>query len=831
MTRHVLILDDDESFGPRLSTQLKRHDIAAHCPALTIGAITKALRDARIVGIFADVFIEGGGTVGRLLADTHASHPELGLDQIPIWVITGAGEEEDPAGIVREDAPDLHIQKHWFGKPVRVDHLVEIIPVARMVSGVAPPNFDWLPFPVRVLDKKGTVIHVNQHWKGAANRPDPHEFIPFEDAPPQKEFWGSIGDKDHSEPKMRRLVAFRLHSFVHDNHLVQVGQRVAGVPDIGFDTLCEHIAATLADVGFTRCRIYRLIDIPGCNGLGRLVYHNHDLPIPCTDGKLKQFPVPARLSPILAQPLTELPESGLHYIIRTRTEEMAEDDPSLSYWRDHALGHEIESWVEIPVYVAEYAEDGGTLYRTQALLTIDRLGQMENVDGNLEAVERRQIDKITVTLRSMLRDLATSINNERIEARRFLREQVDSLVQRIQVEHHVDKIAIQMMDAAIAISGATGGLLAHTNGPKETLSILGHSGSRPSLRGRRIPDRLTAFPVVRCWHDRKPIFLPDWKSSPEFQQVLAIPDDDLRLFDPDHGHGVKGFFKGIGSLIALPIKSGDRMCGAISLKHPDPWFFTKEKVDALQQLIGQTRWALAAAEEREFRQSWEVTVAHEIKSDAVAIAEALDAMNEALKTDCPASSVAEPQKDLQRRSQHLSDLAISLMTVLGRVVPTADTGVQSPLPVLQKALSYAEDSRRSRRQVIIWRTPEDSGDWRRPLAGEPEMLARVLRVLLENASRHGESEGEIGLSCATGAGEWILTIDNPGTLADAIPDRPTLVSDGTRMRLDMHVGLAASRTWVEQLGGRITLVSSTTCDNRVEATLHWPLARKREGSA
>lgn len=138
MTRHVLILDDDASFGPRLSKQLKRHDVKAHCPALSINAIAKTLRNARIVGIFADAFIEGGGTVGRLLADTHAVHPELGLDQIPIWVITGAAEDENPVGMVRDDAPDLNIQKHWFGKPVRVEHLVEIIPVARMVSGVAP---------------------------------------------------------------------------------------------------------------------------------------------------------------------------------------------------------------------------------------------------------------------------------------------------------------------------------------------------------------------------------------------------------------------------------------------------------------------------------------------------------------------------------------------------------------------------------------------------------------------------------------------------------------------------------------------------------------------
>lgn len=285
-------------------------------------------------------------------------------------------------------------------------------------------------------------------------------------------------------------------------------------------------------------------------------------------------------------------------------------------------------------------------------------------------------------------------------------------------------------------------------------------------------------------------------------------------FAPWRGEAVR---RGYGSSIALPIRVGGKVIGALNIYATEPDAFDAEEMDLLDELANDISYGLAAlrdkaerekAEEALVRSSNKIkmfaySVSHDLKNPAIAIyglAKRLnrysrDRLDERGRTYCD---------QILKASEHIA----SLVEKINVYIKTKEV----PLSIEKVRLKDIVDSVKEEfapqlaGRQIRWLEPEAIPE----LNADRTSMVRVLRNLVDNALKYGGHDlSEIRIGYQESEDSHILSVEDDGIgLKDE--DAKTLFGPFKRKRMAGKVegaglGLAIVKEIAEQHKGRVWL--------------------------
>ncbi len=285
-------------------------------------------------------------------------------------------------------------------------------------------------------------------------------------------------------------------------------------------------------------------------------------------------------------------------------------------------------------------------------------------------------------------------------------------------------------------------------------------------------------------------------------------------FAPWRGEAVR---RGYGSSIALPVRTGDNVIGALNIYATEPDAFDAEEVHLLEELASDISYGLTAlrnkferekAEEALVKSSNKIkmfaySVSHDLKNPAIAVyglAKRLnryskDRLDERGRTYCD---------QIMKASEHIA----SLVEKINLYIKTKEV----PLSIEKVRLKDIVDTVKEEfapqlaGRQIRWLEPEAIPE----VKADRTSMVRVLRNLVDNALKYGGHDlSEIRISYQESEDTHILSVEDDGIgLEDE--DAKTLFGPFKRKRMAGKVegaglGLAIVKEIAEQHKGRVWL--------------------------
>jgi signal transduction histidine kinase len=303
------------------------------------------------------------------------------------------------------------------------------------------------------------------------------------------------------------------------------------------------------------------------------------------------------------------------------------------------------------------------------------------------------------------------------------------------------------------------------------------------------------------------------------------------------------FFDAAVAALALTILLGIPLSGrlvrrlrrlrevAVEIEHDAPMIVP---VDTANDEVGDLARALASMQQRlsqqeQARRSFVATASHELRTPLASLDGMLELLGEDLHDEQPDMSDARALLDRARaQSRRLGRLAADLLD-LSRI----DAQVQlrsEPVELheLGRAVLAEFELGTAERQIhSSLRGPADTAVW---ALGDPGSIARILRILLDNAVRASPPESRITVTLAQDDDARICVCDEgPGVRVeerDTIFERFSRGKD-TSGQAGFGLGLAIGRELARRMGGDLVLESDGSPGARFSLIL--PAALAPEG--
>jgi signal transduction histidine kinase len=250
---------------------------------------------------------------------------------------------------------------------------------------------------------------------------------------------------------------------------------------------------------------------------------------------------------------------------------------------------------------------------------------------------------------------------------------------------------------------------------------------------------------------------------------------------------------------------------------------TRDEVGDLARTLGVMQRNLRHQEEA--RRSFVATASHELRTPLTSLEGMLELLDDELHVAHP--DLADAQELLARaraQSRRLGHLAADLLD-LSRI--DAQVKLRSEpieLAELCRAVLAEFERRGVERQVALRLVDPQRPVW---ALGDPGSVARILRILLDNALRVSPPASEITISLTADAGAQLSVADQgPGVSAD---ERELIFQRFHRGRATggeagFGLGLAIGRELAERMEGSLVLASSD--EGGARFTLHLPLCEE-----
>ncbi|MEO5333667.1 MAG: HAMP domain-containing histidine kinase [Magnetococcus sp. YQC-5] len=823
--RLVLLLDNDPDFRANVSNDLQSAGWHTLSPSINVEAILTALQ-RNPTDVILDINL--GKWKAPLWLAYLRDHCAIDWNQMRLWVISGM--EEVVLQQLRQEFPT--IQSQWLRKPLQPTALDNLLKSCQQSTFKLPDALRLVPLPLRVIDSHGSIVFTSQHWEsGPMNRPDTNLFLPFSEnkIPAPVEFWSSTSLQVGADPEGY----YRMDSFPIENgqYLAQIAHRLSPK---GYLTelpkLIRQAFLTMKEAGFTRGRFYRIHQIPGCAGMMELVEN---------EGVLKKLvTLPHSHSPegTLAQRFYKYMEQHKHQeectpIINILTQiDLDMNDEAVSYWEEIVGKRDLDAWIEVPVFRHGPLDD----CRIAGFFSFDRKGSTAMQDGSSGStnITEQMVDMIKDALGHILLDVTKAVDLEEREKeleqhRRLLKLDAELY------EQQTDRALLEnlLLKTAIDVTKASGGTLVKHEGAMNTLLISSTFGEKQGAFINNNQYELTDiyFPIVQCWTSGKEIYLPRFDLSPERTNLLQHFNESS-LARKTEAIKIYNFFESkVKSYVAIPIWWNSRKVGAIGLYSDSPYTFDIDRINILQALLQRVRWFLHAARLSEERRHWEHAFVHEMRSDLLPMLNALDALsnlycstNQDFKKTCDQHLLRA-----KRSGDRLWRLSQNFMDLQTEKIHDGTLKFDNPGSIIEDYINLYNENLIILERNISIKPDLDDPVWKVALSGSKEVFQRVVRNILDNAVKFGEEETNIDIRASKDDTMWKLIIDNQGEMSpeeDALkfiaykkPDAPK--RDGA------HVGLAASRVWVNACKGSLSLDNITTPDGGklVRAEITWPL--------
>ncbi len=565
----------------------------------------------------------------------------------------------------------------------------------------------------------------------------------------------------------------------------------------------------MGDAGFTRGYFYRIIQVPGCHGMLHFDYAGDSFRKKCP----AHYPLDKKLADHLHEySQTDRPsDEKLICRVYIRTEDTWSD--SIFLWDRIVQDERPDAWVEVPVLRKQAQED----YQPVALFSFawpKKFGTRLTI--------REQLKFKETTLRDIMDDVIRILTLEEREKERQWQQRLIELDKRLFKEADRSKIESALLEAAVEISGASGGLLIRPQGAKDKLIISAAIGEPQHwYENIRFDFKDDIHPTVLCWKQGGPVYLPDWYHSNTRREMLE--NIKLEKFSPKIRIDINEWLDtGIKSSVAMIIYSGDKNVGAISLQSPRPYSFDADRISALTSLLQRVRWFLHAVELSDQRRSWEYGFVHEMRSDLVPV-------NHGIAQALRPLSVEKNLTRAQRHCQQLLSLSENIMDMQRTLQVNRNASFPGSHEAMQEFMNLYEEPVDEAGQSISIQPDLEASIWQHPLAGNKGVFARILRNLLGNALKYGSLGADIRIHAEITEDMLQIKISNPGWMTqeeNAVKfnayERPSHARHS-----GAHVGLAASLVLADAYGGELTLENEENDgEQRVCALLRWPLAKK-----
>lgn len=759
------------------------------------------------------------------------------------WMMTGKANAEEVERWLNWTKKYPRAQAEWFEKPLSLENTV--LPVWR----AAPPpdaqpdparddlsaELNTFPIPCRWFDAERAAIHNSGLWRIALDA-NPNRFSPEETGQLNRgetvtlDTWSERPDHPGFFGKVRYI------SRAWREGYLQFG---LSLPDARDDTVRQAVSDIFAFMigsgSFTRARYYEILRVPGSDGVLCLHQARHPLDV--------ELPVAQPMGPTLAERIRQydadlasrqykkVRKGELLYYIREHKRDQTSTDPDIQYWREHAQTGSVP-WLALPI-----CKKNQTV--ASSLLVFDRRGKPKGADDyDGEAIPKALVKNLAPKLLGGIEHLREALEQEDVKKRLERREAMATWRNKFasQVEDHpngqqnecLTNLERLFLDAAKALTQANSALLALRPPAANYLE----SRTQPDhlMGGLRLNYDRTHFIAVQCARKRQPVYLPDFQSAMAAES--AITEDDWRdaldhLPSAEQDERLPKLLvwqnQKLRSVAALPVKYDDSLLGVLVLHHKDRHFFTEDRVKMAETLIREAHPFLRRARSLTARDAWDSLIFHEVRNGLNHIRGQADWV---LKPS-PSRSPEAAAKAIMARTQQMTDLSNEVLAMLGypdKQVEPREYARDNPLALLDALWSELVQLPEAGGKTL----DVAGGALPHPLHDPNNALPHVLRVLLDNALRHG-SPGLILASQESENGHWRLCLCNPGHLSDSLlqghftglSDREDLAQDSLRT----HIGLASCRRVLEGLSGRIELKNrpaQETGQPHACVTLIWP---------
>lgn len=840
----ILVVDDDPGFIESLRNQAHAADIKQQFIFLCYG-------DSNFIDILqnhahsiAAVFLDfdmGSEYTPKRIMDTMAGY----LDWRKIRVFWFSGEDSlNTAALqcAREDYPTLSAK--YLRKPLTVSDL------SACLSENFKPAEQWqyFPWPLRVINKQGQVVYKNQHWLAPDNLPVPASFVNNKIfLTEMREFFNQLPNSSEGEAGYFRLWSFPVEE---GRYLLQYAENITpSAPRANWLSVVEKIAAALVEMGYTRVRFCRYLNVPRhyendgkthdlSHGVLALCWSNTTL----NDGK----PVGKRDAPKrvpMTEPLLgrmkklvadyDNPECNGKIIFHIADSSNRGEDQE---WDDLIIPNPNEtqgySIVELPLFT-ENDEVVSIIGNPRLLgkLTFDRYN--ENTDSFIEITEQ-DINRLQKTLYNFCKELATVME---LDIKQTSKNHALAYVELDnEMAGGIDKpeeLLKKLLDHAVEDVKASNGYITErdVSGYRVTIS-LGKELFQDALF--KDNDQTKQLPVVHSWQRRMTVSLPDIKSEHDIlsKWVQAYDDPECVAF---LGEGVENrnewkhyIGQAVGSLLVLPVMAGDEQIAAIVLHSNDAYHFDDERLERLKHLTTRASWLLAVSRHIDQRKLFLDGVMHEIKSDVTPLHRYLSKLTVSADTKDYWQRCRYSATRLEMAAKNLLRLTESSTEMKLPIDPSAQCNNMAQ--ILQNLCDIYQLEMSDRNLRTEFDPGLDDPKWLTQLPISEERFTHIAVNLLDNAVKHSKEGGYVRISGVpekrNGRAGFKLKMANFG----AIPEPARLQAFNTVYhsgRSDgFHVGLASCKQLMELHSGEISLESSKKT-NQVIATVWWPLGEKQ----
>ena len=229
--------------------------------------------------------------------------------------------------------------------------------------------------------------------------------------------------------------------------------------------------------------------------------------------------------------------------------------------------------------------------------------------------------------------------------------------------------------------------------------------------------------------------------------------------------------------------------------------------------LARALWAMQQRLRREenVRRAFVATASHELRTPLASLGALLEILEDDLMADPPDVSDATPRVSAARdQTRRLIGLANDLLELT-----RLDTGFQVRTELIElHEISRAVIAEFGTRAVALGVPIELEGEPACWVLGDPGSIARIVRILVDNALRFGPTGDPITVEVSSGAGGAVLAVSDRGPGVPA--DERELVFERFRRGSDagteggFGLGLAIGRELAERMGGELVLADSRT---------------------
>jgi heavy metal sensor kinase len=229
-------------------------------------------------------------------------------------------------------------------------------------------------------------------------------------------------------------------------------------------------------------------------------------------------------------------------------------------------------------------------------------------------------------------------------------------------------------------------------------------------------------------------------------------------------------------------------------------------------------------------QQFTADASHELRSPLTLIRTAAEY---ALRRERSREELTEAMVRIQRESERSTRLINDLL-LLTRADANVDLATKEPVclaSTVQEVMERIAPLAVAQQIAMHF----EGGDSSLLVLGGPQLLERLVYILLDNALKYTGAGGEVSVKLASQGGDAILTVSDTGIGISSI-DLPHVFdrfwrADKVRSRQESGsgLGLSIAQKIAEQSGGQITVESEASSGSRFMVTLPWIVGNSPKG--